>query len=298
MIVAGKIANPSNILKKPNSFRTIHYLGSKLRVLEFIKQVVDELDYEKNGICDLFSGTGSVSQYFSSERKVISVDIQNYSNIICSALLIPSSDEFTRSFTKDLHNSKFIAEYLKVFEPLIALEDSVVNGTLSLNLESVCNFLENASLYSYLSNEENGNLIPELKAAFEKTEFNLKTYKNNSFIATKYFGGVYFSFKQSVLLDAIISEIEKTDAKYHNILLASLLSTSSDIVNTVGKQFAQPIRPRNKNGQPKKEIIKQLRKDRNIDVLDLYSHWINKYLNNQTIEYSHQILKVDYNNTV
>lgn len=294
MIVAEKTAITSNVLIKPNSFRTIHYLGSKLRVLEFIKQVVDELDYEKNGICDLFSGTGSVSQYFSSERKVVSVDVQNYSNIICSALLIPSSDVFTRSFTKDLNTSKFIAEYLKVFEPLITLEDSVVNGKLSLNLESVCNFLENASLYAYLSIEENGNLIPELKSAFEETETNLKDYKNNSFIATKYFGGVYFSFKQSVILDAILSEIEKTDPKYHNILLASILSTASDIVNTVGKQFAQPIRPRNKNGQPKKGIIKQLRKDRNIDVLDLYNQWLNKYLNNQTTDYNHQILKVDY----
>ncbi len=294
MIVAEKTAITSNVLIKPNSFRTIHYLGSKLRVLEFIKQVVNELDYEKNGICDLFSGTGSVSQYFSSERKVVSVDVQNYSNIICSALLIPSSDVFTRSFTKDLNTSKFIAEYLKVFEPLITLEDSVVNGKLSLNLESVCNFLENASLYAYLSIEENGNLIPELKSAFEETETNLKDYKNNSFIATKYFGGVYFSFKQSVILDAILSEIEKTDPKYHNILLASILSTASDIVNTVGKQFAQPIRPRNKNGQPKKGIIKQLRKDRNIDVLDLYNQWLNKYLNNQTTDYNHQILKVDY----
>jgi len=294
MIIAEKKTNTSNVLIKPNSFRTIHYLGSKLRVLEFIKKVVDELDYEKNGICDLFSGTGSVSQYFSSERKVVSVDIQNYSNIICSALLIPSSDEFTRSFTKDLNTSKFIAEYLNVFEPLITLEDSIINGKLSLNLESVCNFLENASLYAYLSNEENGNIIPELKSAFEKTETNLKDYKSNSFIATKYFGGVYFSFKQSVILDAILSEIEKTDPKYHNILLASILSTASDIVNTVGKQFAQPIRPRNKIGEPKKGIIKQLRKDRNIDVLDLYNQWLNKYLNNQTTDFNHQILKVDY----
>ena len=294
MIVAEKITNPSKIVIKPNSFRTIHYLGSKLRVLEFIKKVVDELDFEKNGICDLFSGSGSVSQYFSSERKVVSVDIQNYSNIICSALLIPSSDKSIHSFTKNLKTSKFIAEYLNVFEPLITLEDSVVNGKLSLNLESVCNFLENASLYAYLSIEENGNLIPELKSAFEKTETNLKEYKNNSFIATKYFGGVYFSFKQSVILDAILSEIERTDPKYHNILVASILSTASDIVNTVGKQFAQPIRPRNKNGKPKKGIIKQLRKDRNIDVLDLYNQWLNKYLNNHATDYNHQILKVDY----
>jgi adenine-specific DNA methylase len=294
MEVAETILNNSKVLKRPNSFRTIHYLGSKLRVLEFIKQVIDELDPEKNGICDLFSGTGSVSQHFSSERKVVSVDIQNYSRVICSALLNPISDDFTRSFTKSLHSSKYFNEYLNIFQPLISLEDSLVNGELSLNLETVCNFLENSSLYAYLSDERNDNLFPELIEAFEKTKKNLKNHKTNSFIATKYFGGVYFSFKQSVIIDAIISEIENTNPEYHNFLLAALLSTASDIVNTVGKQFAQPIRPRNKNGQPKKGILKQLRKDRNIDVLFLYNQWLNKYLNNQHTGVNHQIIQDDY----
>lgn len=294
MDVAEKISDVSTLLKKPNSFRTIHYLGSKLRVLEFIKQVVDELDPERNGLCDLFSGTGSVSQYFSSERKVVSVDLQNYSSIICAALLKPISDEFTRSFAKELYDSEYIDEYLKVFQPLIILEDSLINGKLSLNLESVCNFLENSSLYSYLADAENCQLHLELKGAFEKTKLNLKDYKNNSFTATKYFGGVYFSFKQSAIIDAIISEIEKTNPKYHNLLLAALLSTVSDIVNTVGKQFAQPIRPRNKNGQPKKGILKQLRKDRNMDVLFLYNQWLNRYLSNQPTDFNHQIIQGDY----
>ena len=119
MIVKEKIRDKNKDLYKPKSFRTIHYLGSKLRVLEFIKKVVDEIDPECNGICDLFSGTGSVSQYFSNDRKVVSVDIQNYSNIICSALLFPIADEFTYSFSKSLNNSQFLNDYLKVFEPLI-----------------------------------------------------------------------------------------------------------------------------------------------------------------------------------
>lgn len=294
MEVVEKTLDNSKVLKKPNSFRTIHYLGSKLRVLEFIKHVIDELDPEKNAICDLFSGTGSVSQHFASERKVVSVDIQNYSSVICSALLNPISDEFTRSFTKSLQSSKYFNEYLNIFQPAISLEDSLVNGELSLNLETLCNFLENSSLYAYLSDERNDNLFPELIEAFEKIEINLKNHIPNSFIATKYFGGVYFSFKQSVMIDAIISEIEITNPKYHRFLLAALLSTASDIVNTVGKQFAQPIRPRNKNGQPKKGILKQLRKDRNIDVLFLYNQWLNKYLSNRHTGFNHQIIQDDY----
>jgi adenine-specific DNA methylase len=89
-------------VKSVPSFRTIHYLGSKLRVLDFIKDVVDEIDPDKNGVCDLFSGAGSVNQLLSSERKIVSIDIQNYSNIICNALLKPVSDEFIDSFTNIL----------------------------------------------------------------------------------------------------------------------------------------------------------------------------------------------------
>lgn len=294
MIALERTKQETEILIKPRSFRTIHYLGSKLRVLESIKQIVDELDPQKNGICDLFSGTGSVSQYFSLERKVVSVDIQKYSNIICYALLFPTGYNLTDLFCKTLDKSPFFDEYFGVFEPLVSLEESILTERLNSNLETVCLFLENASLYSYLSKEESFELLPMLREAFEKVESKLSNFGKNSFIATMYFGGVYFSYKQSVVLDAIISEIEKTDVEYHNILLATLLSTASDIVNTVGKQFAQPIRPRNKNGQPKKGILKQLKKDRNIDVLKLYKNWLNKYLSNYSSNRNHKVLNCDY----
>ena len=181
-----------------------------------------------------------------------------------------------------------------MYEPLITLEESIINSELNTDLELVCHFLENASLYSYLSKEGNDKLLPELNEAFEETEQNLSHFEKKSFLAANYFGGVYFSYRQSVILDAIISEIEKTETKYHNTLFAALLSTASDIVNTVGKQFAQPIRPRDKQGQPKKGIVRQLQKDRNIDVLTLYNNWLSKYLSNQSTKNNHQILKADY----
>lgn len=294
MVVKEKMENENIALNKPESFRTIHYLGSKLRVLEFIKKVVDELDPDRNGICDLFAGAGSVSQYFSLERKVVSVDIQNYSNIICSALLFREESSLVNSFVERLNNSRFIVEYQRVFQPLINLEDSIINGELGTNLEAVCHFLENGSLYSHLSKDGENDIRPELREAFNSVEENLKSFDGNSFIASKYFGGIYFSYKQSVVLDAIITEIGNINIEHQSFLLAALLSTASDIVNTVGKQFAQPIRPRSKNGQPKKGIIKQLRKDRNIDVFDLYKYWLNKYANNQFAENGHQVLRVDF----
>lgn len=81
-------------------FRTIHYLGSKLRSLEFIKKTIDDLDPRKKGVCDLFSGSGVVSHYLSQDRHIISSDIQTYSTIINKALLNPIKDNFTSNFIK------------------------------------------------------------------------------------------------------------------------------------------------------------------------------------------------------
>lgn len=39
----------------PSSFCTIHYLGSKLWLLDFIEGVIDSTDSSYCGVCDLFS---------------------------------------------------------------------------------------------------------------------------------------------------------------------------------------------------------------------------------------------------
>ena len=281
------------IVDSEPSFRTIHYLGSKLRILDSIKEVIDEVDPEGNGICDLFSGSGSVSQHLSSERKIVSVDIQNYSHIICSALLKPTLDDFMYSFPEIIKKSELTPKFLSIFSPLIELEENLINGKLSTNLELVCNFLENSSLYSAINTDFTiGSTL--LQEAL-KVIVRLRDFDKNTFLATKYFGGVYFSYKQAVMIDVILAEINKADLIYRYSLLAPLLSTASDIVNTVGKQFAQPIRPRNKNGEPKKGIIKQIRKDRNLDVISTFEHWVQKIFKSSKIsKLNHEIFKMDY----
>ena len=68
-------------------WRPIHYLGSKLRLTELICQLLDEL--ADGPVCDLFAGSGTVSLALSRSRDVIAADIQEYSRVICTALLSP-----------------------------------------------------------------------------------------------------------------------------------------------------------------------------------------------------------------
>src|SRR4030042_2259461 len=67
--------------------RPIHYLGSKLRIVNSICEVVGKIDPSGGPVCDLFAGSGTVSREFSTSRTVIAVDIQEYSRVLCSALL-------------------------------------------------------------------------------------------------------------------------------------------------------------------------------------------------------------------
>ena len=281
--------------EESSTFRTIHYLGSKLRALKFIKKTIDELDPSKKGVCDLFSGSGVVSHYLSQERTIISADIQNYSTVICGALLNPISDNFINNFIPNLKKNKIIDKELKKFSELINYEDQILNKDLN-NTENVSHFLENCSIYNFIENKDK-KISKELYKILSEAEKKLKN-DSNKFIITKYYGGLFFSFKQSIILDIILNQINKLSKKYKNFLLASLLSTASDLVNTVGKQFAQPIRPKNKSNKPKIGLINQLKKDRNLDVFFQFEKCLNKYSKIKSKNKNHKIFRLDFKDTL
>lgn len=105
----------------------------------------------------------------------------------------------------------------------------------------------------------------------------VKADKNISALALKYFGGLYFSYEQAAKLDAILHLIPSEDERVRDCIKSAVLSTASDLVNTVGKQFAQPIRPRDKSGEPKQHLIRQIQRDRSLDSFLLFEVWLEKY---------------------
>ena len=259
----------SHLSFTPKPFRTLHYLGSKLRMLEFIKKVADEVDPDRGALCDLFAGSGSVSQYFAGYRRIVSIDVQQYSKVICTALLKPCSDKNILLYGDHTRKSSLKRTLEEAIGLLIDYESEVLKLGERGDLESVCDFLENCSLYGAIEDFPHRSMSG-LKEALNSTIRNLGHLKNRVGLASIYFGGVYFSFRQAVHLDTILYEIGRAPTRLQNTLMAALLSTASDLVNTVGKQFAQPIKPRNKNGNPKPKLITQLKKDREKCVFDAF----------------------------
>jgi adenine-specific DNA methylase len=117
---------------------------------------------------------------------------------------------------------------------------------------------------------------------------------DNSALTVRYFGGLYFSYAQAVDIDLLLYETFLEDAAYRDIYLASILSTASDLVNTVGKQFAQPIRPRNADGTPKKNLGKILAKDRTLDTFRVFKGWLECYISLERYGNNHTVYKKDY----
>lgn len=66
----------------------MRFIGSKVNLLENIKQVVDEnINDNSEVFCDIFAGTNSVGYYFKPRYKIISNDLLYFSYVIAKGLI-------------------------------------------------------------------------------------------------------------------------------------------------------------------------------------------------------------------
>ena len=77
-------------------------------------------------------------------------------------------------------------------------------------------------------------------------------------------------------------------------LLAAVVSTASEVVNTVGKHFAQPIRPRSGSGEPKKHLIAKILRDREVSVFSLFPTWLDRYRSLPKPNRKHHAIRGDF----
>jgi len=282
---------------KQSPLRPIHYLGSKLRLLDFIQEAVDGID-PTGGVCDLFAGSGSVAYKLSQHHKVTAVDIQEYSRVLCSALLLKPEVKVTNTseFINESRTLKHNELLAWAMEPMIGYETLCTEMDIGGNPEPLCELIEKGSIIAFESTQAREYSAGLLKA-FTETVRRLHSSReltDSSAIATRYFGGLYFSYAQAVDLDSLLYNIFRFEASARNIYLAAILSTASDVVNTVGKQFAQPIKPRNVDGTPKKNLGKMLMKDRTIDTLGVFKQWLERYSSLKIYENKHVVYRKDY----
>lgn len=277
--------------------RPIHYLGSKLRILQQIQDVIDEIDPSKGCVCDLFAGSGTVAKFLSETRPVIAVDIQEYSKVICKALLTNKvADINVEALINNCRQSKHSKHLFNVFNNLLDYEKSCIYNASEFEIDNLYELIELGSIFTFEQEGDKGLSQPLLKIFVElsKELEEINWIKNPQAMITRYYGGLYFSYYQSVCIDAILEQIFLMNNVEKNICLAALLSTASEVVNTVGKQFAQPLKVRNSNGDYKLSLRKKILDDRKLDVFDIFEKWLVSYLNNQVSNFNNTVIKMNY----
>lgn len=278
-------ANPSFV------FRPIHYLGSKLRVLTSIEQAVDRVDPSGGPVCDLFSGSGTVSRYLSQRRRVLAVDVQEYARVLAEAVLNGDPTWSATSVEEALGDDRRGTALRRAVSPLIELESEVAQGAMRGDIEPLCEFLELGNLAS-LAGDQSPASSP-LRAAVRETQARIDALglAGADTVCVRHFGGQYFSYAQAAELDAIAGIARDSRS---SVLLAAALSTASHLVNSIGKQFAQPIRPRDKSGAPKRHVVKKIIAERGLSAKLVFIGYLRQYEGLAVTRRDHVAVRADF----
>jgi len=259
--------------------RLVNYLGSKLRVLEPITEAVSEVLPKGLSVCDLFAGSGVVSRALAANWSVTAVDIQEYSRVLCAALLDPprEPDALEGRLKLAASNGSTRTRLREALADLIDDERQSLESAARGEMGALCELVELGSLWSARPPQATGatRIRSLLGAALDRLRLQ-GLDKSPDTVVTRYFGGVYFSWEQAIDLDALLTEAHKMDSGARDYFLAAILAVASDAVDTVGKQFAQPIRPRDSTGKPKQHLVRQMERDRSISVFDRFALWLER----------------------
>lgn len=285
-----------------NTVKSVHYLGSKTRMLTSIKKYIDELNPDNGRVCDLFCGSGVVSEYLVQNYDVLAVDIQNYSKVYCEARLTGGVQEINyNKIETDIKHSVVRENNLKDYKPILDYEGKCRKALNSGILEPMYEIIEKGCLYAYLENLEyvDSALSPALEKAFSDAKKNIGTrLESIDSVFVRYYGGLYFSYKQAIDIDAIASYAFEQLEPLKSKMLAALMGAVTDVVNTVGKQFAQPLKVKNKDGSLKKNLAHKIKSDRDLNVFEQFNTWMSYYMERPRTEHKFKVVCDDYINVL
>ena len=266
-------------LGRAEEFRPIQYLGSKKRLVEQIRALT-AVGRGRGPVCDLFTGSGTVAHALAYQRDVTAVDVQEYSRVLSTALLGPAPRGGAANW--GLAGDQWHTKLRHALLPLITYERRCLDEAASGDPRRLCDFVDHASLRVAIE-EETTEGLPELRRAIEKTVdrwSSLRREGERPATICEYYGGTYFSFEQAAGLDALLarSRAARLPPRERTWRLAVLLSVASATVNTVGKQFAQPMRLRTRDGTAKPLLVQRTLADRTRSIGAEATRWAQSWL--------------------
>ncbi|MGR3507147.1 MAG: DNA adenine methylase [Paracoccaceae bacterium] len=182
---------------------------------------------------------------------------------------------------------------LRAARPLIELEEHFLEQARLGEPTGLANLIEAGSFMTFSREHTDPTILEAYSASEQMLSVSGKT-RDSSTMVFRHFGGVYFSYEQAAKLDVLLDVVHSLTPEERRSPLAAVLTTASDIVNTVGKQFAQPIRPRDKHGKVKRTLYSQVARDRFKDPSTIFLSSMEKYSGFPTPRFEHSAVRSDY----
>lgn len=267
--------------------RAIQYLGSKLNVKNEIAMIIKNISISNNIIVDAFAGTGVIGNELKFDYKIISNDIQKYSNLINKILLSSTINKTIMevSIKNDiLENESYkknISYLSNIFKEQLEKEREIIKNN---NFELLAEFISSQLFY------DGTNYIKGINLEFDKVYenvlkfFNIKNIeqikKNREYymLFSLYYLNGYFSLFQCNVIDSVRYAIDKIDnEEKKQYLLFLLLHAISEVTCSVGKQFAQPLKLKDKNLKIKELSAKRCIRDWKLDIIEKMENMHEKF---------------------
>jgi adenine-specific DNA-methyltransferase len=274
----------------PLSERPLQYLGSKARVAGAIEGVIHDLIGESGGVADLFAGSGVVAHALAMRRPVAATDIQEYSRVLTSALVRGNEDgsrlhdmlrsareryeEMRRPDVRDLieFERRKIAEAHA--SPEAARDLSRLLDRPPVTVDGLAGDVRHTAQTAVIDVLET---LP----------------RDPGSAMTRYYGGIYFSFDQALVLDSMAAAARASRVS-RDLRVAAVISMASEFVASVGGHFAQPLRLTDDAGNPKVGVLGALVAARRKDPWQAAEAWLSKYATLQRSTSEHWIERLDY----
>lgn len=222
-------------------FRPVQYLGSKLRAIDAISSLVQDVA-PAGTVADLFSGSSVVSQGMAlSGHVVTSVDVQRYSVVFAQALLGVGRTS-GEQIPVDTLLATIKGSPSAIWRELRTREDEMVAKRDAAGIRALDYALPLAWRLGHAQAEEEAPL-------------------------TSFYAGSYFGVRQALALDAIRHRIFTATRTLQPwtraAALTALMHAASAVVHSAGKHFAQPLKGRAANAT---FLDGRLLSDRSLDV--------------------------------
>ena len=184
---------------------------------------------------------------------------------------------------------------LSTMDRALEYETDCIQRAAKGHVDELCDLVDEGSLFtSITSNRRSQTDGTTVISSIYEGMSRKACWAGPDTVVTRQFGGLYFSWRQAIDLDSLLTTVHRLPVEDRDFFLGVVLSVASDIVNTVGKHFAQPIKLRNANHRIKHHLVRQVLRDRTMDVMARFSTNLRRFAALPKARLHHRAIRNDY----